>query len=157
MYTREGSRILRDGEHVATLTDGKVKYEKGCSKYRLPIAKLLKAPAAPKAKAVNTWDMPVHKAFPDAPGKHSPMGDKDSDLVRWIYENHREDFDNRYKGRKTCIGHNQRKNEESPTRKAVRAQALGFADKRNRVGSNPESHGFTGVFAREYEVGFNNG
>lgn len=164
MYEIKDNVVLRDGEQVAVLEDNKVKEYTGDGKrYRLPISKFLKklgAPVEPVKKKVSsgvkTWDLPINEAFPDAPKSDPMLGDKAPDLVRWIWENHREDYEHRYAGRKTIIDAEKPK-KEPDTAKAVRAQHAGFMDANDRKGCRPGFHGFYGVFEREYKVGYKNG
>jgi hypothetical protein len=158
MITRKKDKILRDGIEVAVLEGEKVEYIGDGKRYRLPISKFLKdeGEEIEECPVIETWEMSAEEAFPNAPGLHSPYGDKDPDLVRWIHENHPEDFKNRYKGRKTIMDTRDPK-EEGPTVKAVRAQREGFNDARKRTGYRPEHYEFEGIFEIEYKVGFKNG
>jgi hypothetical protein len=173
MITRKKDKILRDGVEVAVLKGKKVEYIGDGKRYRLPISKFLKKQATAEEEeieevpgkdewydaecpVIETWDMTAREAFPDAPGHDSPYGEKEPALVRWIYENHPEDFKNRYKGKRTCIDED-KPEEERPTVKAVRAQREGFNDARGRMGYRPEHWKFEGIFEREYKVGFKNG
>lgn len=172
MITRKKDKILRDGVEVAVLKGKKVEYLGDGKRYRLPISKFLKKQATAEEEVeempgkdewydaecpvVETWEMTAKEAFPDAPGLYSPYGEKEPDLVRWIHENHPEDFKHRYAGKKTCMDEVD-PNAEKDTPKAVRAQREGFNDARGRKGYRPEHYEFEGIFEREYKVGFKNG
>jgi len=169
MITRKKDKILRDGVEVAVLKGKKVEYLGDGKRYRLPISKFLKKQATEEEEieevpgkdewydaecpVVETWEMTAKEAFPDAPGLDSKYGEKDPDLVRWIHENHPEDFKHRYKGKKTVMSEVD-PNKERPTAKAVRAQKTAFQDVNGRKGYRPEFHGFEGVFEKEYREAF---
>lgn len=156
-YTIQDGKVLRDGAEVAVLNeDNSVKeYLDEGKKYRLPISKKLKEFFSGE-ETVPTWEQSVSEAFPDAPIGNPKLGDKDPDLVRWLYANHVEDFEHRYKGRKTVIDQD-KPQEESDTKKAVRAQKNGFDDANDRRGFRPEFYGWEGIFKSEYKVGYING
>jgi hypothetical protein len=158
MYEIKEDKVLREGEEVAVIEEGEVKeYVNGGAKYRLPISKLIKSLSGKTKKpdVKETWKLSVSEAFPDAPGLDSAMGDKNPELVRWIHENHPEDYAIRYKNRKTIVD-SEKPQKEKATAKAVRAQYQGSQDALKRSGFDAKRHGFEGIFEKEYKKGYIN-
>lgn len=111
---------------------------------------------APEAGPSQLAKLPIGEAHPDAPGLDSNFGDKDPDLVRWLYNNHPEEFAIRYAGRKTVMDPKPKRGEPSLTQQCLKAQRDGFIDADMRNGYSADEHGYTGMLKKEYTVGYKN-
>jgi hypothetical protein len=149
VYTVEEGVVLRHGKPVAKIHEDTVEYlDEDAKRYRLPISRAISEYKEDGGKATS-HELPRHlrpikEVFPDAPEVWSGRGDKDPQLVKWLFDKDPEFAEKRYAGRKIPSVSGRPNNEgKTITRQCVEAQRQAAIDFRSREPADAARHGYS--------------